>query len=336
MRILRPASHRGVGADLPDALRVFEALARADASVGWTVAIGASAWCDLAGLPRATFDALFAVDGEVIIAGAINPTGSITAVDDGYRVRGRWGFASGCEHANWLLANCVEASGDGDPRLRAAVISPTDVTIEDTWRVSGLCGTGSHHFRADDVLVPAARTLQPMTDEPCIDDPIVHIPPPSMYSLEIASIATGIAQGALDDIAALAVDKVPLFAHDTLAASPLFQFDLATAHTELRAARALLYETAEEAWALASGRSPFTLQDRAKSRAAGVWVTQRAAAVVTSAYRLGGGSSIYSDCPLQRRLRDIDAITQHFLVKRDTLIAAGAVLVGHEPAVMVF
>ena len=33
-------------------LRVFEALARADASVAWTVMIGGSAWLDLAGLPQ--------------------------------------------------------------------------------------------------------------------------------------------------------------------------------------------------------------------------------------------------------------------------------------------
>ena len=59
-RLLLPRSHGGVGADLPAAMRVIETLARADASVGWTVMIGATSWCDLAGLPRSTFDALFA------------------------------------------------------------------------------------------------------------------------------------------------------------------------------------------------------------------------------------------------------------------------------------
>ena len=60
LRMLLPHSHGGVGADLPAALRLFETLAEADASVAWTVMIGGSAWIDLAGLPRATFDALFA------------------------------------------------------------------------------------------------------------------------------------------------------------------------------------------------------------------------------------------------------------------------------------
>jgi alkylation response protein AidB-like acyl-CoA dehydrogenase len=175
-----------------------------------------------------------------------------------------------------------------------------------------------------------------MADEPCIDEPIVHIPVPALASLGVASIALGIAQGALNDIVALAVDKMPLLAHAPLATNPVFQFDLATADTELRAARSLLHEIADAAWATATDRSPFTLEERARIRAAAVWATERAVAAVTTAYRSGGGSSIYADCPLQRRLRDIHALTQHFLVRRDTLLTAGAILAGQDVQVMVF
>jgi alkylation response protein AidB-like acyl-CoA dehydrogenase len=335
-RVLRPARYGGSGADLPTAMRLYETLARADASVGWTVMIGASAWCDLAGLPRAAFDALFAGGPDAIAAGAFNPTGSIAAAGHGYRVTGRWSFASGCQHADLLFGNCIEGIVDGRPRMRVAVFAPDQVVIEDTWTVSGLSGTGSHHFHVDDVFVARDRTFVPLVDEPCLEAPIVHIPPPALISLCIASVALGTAQAALDDIVAIAASKVPLLAHAALAANPLFQLELATADTELRAARALLYETAEAAWATAADRSPFTLQQRARIRAAAAWTTERAAAVVTSAYRAGGGSSLYSDCPLQRRLRDINAVTQHFLVKRDTLTTAGAVLAGQDIAVMVF
>jgi alkylation response protein AidB-like acyl-CoA dehydrogenase len=335
-RMLLPSTHGGLGGDMPSAMRVFETLARADASVGWTVLIGAGAWCDLAALPRATFDGIFAAGRDVITAGAFNPTGTIAAVADGYRVTGRWSFASGCQHASWLFGNCVEGIVDGAPALRVAVFAPDEVVIEDTWTVSGLCGTGSHHFRVDDVVVPRERTFKLFADEPCIDEPIVHIPPPALFSLGIASVALGIAQGALDDIVALAVDKTPLLAHEPLAANPLFQLELATADTELRAARALLYETADAAWETATGRAPFDLEQRARIRAAGVWVTERASAVTGVAYRGGGGRSLYADCPLQRRLRDMSALTQHFIVRRDTLITAGAIFAGQDVQLMVF
>jgi alkylation response protein AidB-like acyl-CoA dehydrogenase len=334
-RLLLPRSHSGLGADVRTALDVFEALARADASVGWTTMIGAGSWCDLATLPRATFDAIF--DGsDVIMAGVFNPAGSMEPVAGGYRVTGRWGFASGCEHATWLFGNCVEGVTDGVPHLRGAVFAPADVVIEDTWNVVGLRGTGSHHFRADGVMVPSDRTFVPMGEDRCIDEPIVRIPAPPLFSLAIASIATGTAQGALDDIIAIAAGKVPLLEATPLATNPLFQYELAVAVTELSAARALMHETAEEMWSTAVHGNPFTLEWRAHVRAAAAWITARCAAVVDVAYRSGGGTAVYADCSLQRRLRDVHAITQHFLVKPYTLTTAGAIFAGQDPAVLVF
>jgi alkylation response protein AidB-like acyl-CoA dehydrogenase len=335
-RLLRPPTHGGIGADLLGAMRVYEELGRADASVAWTVMIGSGSWCDLASLPRPVLDRLFRDEPDVITAGVFSPTGSITVADDGYLATGRWSFASGCEHADWLYGNCVEAVVDGVPRLRIAVFSPDQVVIEDTWTVSGLCGTGSHHFHVDPVVVPVERTLDPMADPPSLDAPIVRVPPPALFALAIASVAVGSAQGALDDIVAVAADKVPLLHRRPLAADPTFQLELAVADTELRAARALIHEAAEEAWEVAAGAAEFTLGHRGRIRAAAAWATRRTADVVRAAYRAGGGGALYTSSPLQRRLRDIDALTQHFLVRSDTLTTAGAILAGQDVDVMVF
>jgi indole-3-acetate monooxygenase len=335
-RLVRPATHGGLEASVPDAMRALESLARADASVAWTVMIGAGSWIDLAHLPRETFDALYATNPDAITAGVFNPTGSIAPVDGGYQVSGRWSFASGCQHADVFFGNAIEGVVDGMPQLRGAVFAPVDVVIEDTWSVSGLCGTGSHHFHVDGAVVPAERTYAPMDGEPCVDALIVHLPPPAVFSQVMASVALGIAQGALDDITVLAADKVPLLSPVALGANPLFQFELATADTDVRAARSLLYEEAERLWAAATSGDPLTMEHRAQVRASAVWTVERATSVVTTAYRAGGGTSLYSDCPLQRRLRDIHALAQHFIVRRDTLITAGAILAGQDVQLMVF
>lgn len=339
-RILLPSTHGGAAADLPSAMRILETLATADASVAWIVSIGAGSWLDLVGLPRASFDDIVGTAPEVIGAGAFAPSGTAVPVDGGYRVTGRWAFASGCEHATWIYGNCI-VPGDGSdedapPQMRVAVFAPSEVTIEDTWHVSGLRGSGSHHVHVDDVLVPVDRTLDPMADPPCLDEPIVRVPLLSAIALPMASIALGVARAALDDIVALATGKMPLLASGSLSANPLFQHELAAAETELHAARCLLYELAEAAWATAvSGAQPAML-DRARERAAAAWVTSRSAAVVEMAYRSGGGTTLYSDNSLQRRFRDAHALTQHFLVKADTLTTAGAVLAGHDPGVPLF
>ncbi len=335
-RVLLPVSHGGLGADLASAMRVFETLARADASVGWTVMIGAASWCDLVRLPRAAFDALFAGRARVIMAGVFAPYGSISGEGNGYRVRGRWSFASGCQHADWLFGNCVEGIVGGHPKLRMAVFSPDQVVIEDTWNVSGLSGTGSHHFRVEGVFVGSDRTLDPMLDKPCIDDVVARVPVPALLALGIGGIAVGIAQGALDDITALATEKTPLLAESKLARNAHFQFHLARADTELRAARSLLYADAESIWETIASRAPLTLEQRARVRAAAAWATDLACQVTSTAYRAGGGGSVYAESPLQRRLRDVNAVTQHFLVRQDTFTTAGAVLAGQDITVPVF
>ena len=332
--MLVPTDLGGLGFDLPDAMRVLDALATADASVAWIVLIGGGGWCDVATLPRETLDSIFA-DGDVILAGVFNPSGSITPESGGYRVRGRWAFASGCEHASWLFANAVEGMADGVPMLRGALFAPSEVEIEDTWHASGLRGTGSQHFHAD-VVVPAERTYRPMVDEPAVDEPILRLPAPALYSTLVATIALGIARGALDDITALASVKVPLLDHAPLATNPLFQHDLALADTDLRAARALLRETADRAWAGALAQEELTLTQRARIRATAVWVTDRATDVVRTAHRAGGGGAVYRESPLQRRLRDIQALGQHFLVKPDTLTTAGALLAGQPLTTPIF
>jgi alkylation response protein AidB-like acyl-CoA dehydrogenase len=152
----------------------------------------------------------------------------------------------------------------------------------------------------------------------------------------VASVALGIARGAIDDILDLAAHKVPLLDQAALAASVPFQVDLAVADTRLRAAAALVYDVADELWATAVEASPVSPEQRARARAAAVWATSQAVEAVTTAYRAGGGSSLYADSSLQRRLRDVNAVTQHFLVKPATLATAGAILAGQDVDLTVF
>jgi alkylation response protein AidB-like acyl-CoA dehydrogenase len=334
-RVMLPESHGGYGADALSAFEVFATLAAADGSTGWISLIGACAWLDLAGLPRATFDAIYN-GSDVITAGAFRPDGAIETVDDGYRVSGRWAFVSGCEHADVVFGNCLAGVVDGVPRLRIAVFRPEQLAIEDTWHVNGLRGTGSHHVRVDDIVVPADRTHDPLAEQPCIDQVVVHIPAPPLLSCAVATIALGIARGALADIVQLAEHKMPMLDAAALATNPAFQITLATADAELRAAESLVRESTSTLWSRAAAGSKPALAERARVRAASVWATGRAAAIVDAAYRAAGSSSLYLDSPLQRRLRDVHAVTQHFLVRPDTMLTAGAILAGNDVDVMVF
>ena len=327
-RAMVPASHGGQGLTFAEQLLVIRELARADGSVGWTVMIGSSAPVVLGLLPRSSFDQIYAKGPDVILGGAFNPKGVATPVDGGYRVSGRWSFASGCQHCHWFVAHCMVDDGRMPP-VRMMVLPPSDVEIADTWYVSGLCGTGSHDFVVDDVFVPDERSFT-LWDEPALDGPLWRIPELSLSSLMMANVAVGIAEGALGEITTLASGKVPMLADSTLGANALFQHDLAEADARLRAARALLAADAATAWRIADAGRELSPEDRARTRSTAVWVARTAACVVDAAYHAGGGTSLYVSSPLQRRLRDVHAVTQHFALKPDTLTLAGSVLAGQD------
>ena len=294
--------------------------------------IGASAWVDLAGLPRASFDGLFASGQDVVIAGAFAPGGSIRAVDGGYRVTGRWGFVSGCEHATWLYGNAVEGVENGAPLLRTAVFAPDEVEIEDTWDVAGLCGPAAI-TSGRRCVVPAERTLRPLTDEPCLDEPIVRIPVPRCGAV-VASVALGIAQGhwttpsRSQQIGRRSCrgtgggrSVVPGRIGDGGHRAP---------GCPRGAARVGGVAVGDGD---AGARSPC---DSAPTLAQLRYGDRPAVAVVQAAYRSAGGTAVYRTCALQRRLRDVFAVTQHFIVRPDAMATAGAVLVGHDITVPIF
>src|SRR5215813_5307423 len=99
-RLFAPLSHGGLELDLPSGLSIITALARLDGSVGWTAMIGSGGPLLAALLPRPTCDRLYGGGPDVMIAGSTQPVGRAEATEGGWRVAGRWPFASGCCHAD--------------------------------------------------------------------------------------------------------------------------------------------------------------------------------------------------------------------------------------------
>ena len=339
-RMLLPRSHGGARRrPAATALRVFEALARADASVAWTVMIGGSAWIDLAGLPRATFDELFGPAATSIVAGVFAPTGSITPVDGGYRVTGRWGFASGCEHADVLYANCVEGIVDGVPQLRIAVFAPDEVADRGHLDGGRACAARAATTSGSPTcVVPAERTLPcRSTTSRAWTSRSSASRLPTLIALMIASVAVGIAQGALDDARRARRPQGAAARRRAAGRRPVVPGRSGAPPTPTcgqseRCCTSRRRSCGRRRWQ--ASRSPCA--QRAQARAAAVWATMRAAAVVETAYRAAAAPRSTGPAHSQRRLRDIHTLTQHFLVRQNTMTTAGAVLAGQDVNIPVF
>ncbi len=337
-RMAAPQSHDGLEIDFPATLTVLETLGRADGSTAWFVMVNCQFALLLPRLPKKRFDALFAGGPNVIAAGSITPRGEVKVVDGGYEVSGRWPFASGCKHCQWLIASGVVIENGapcpspvpGVPQSRSVLLPVERATIFDTWSVSGLQGTGSHDFAVQAVQVPEEDTFDPLFGTPSVPGPLYR-GVLTQGSLHMAAVAVGIAQHAVDDITAMATgQKRRSFTRVSMAETPLFQYRLGHADTTVRAARAALQAEAEALWAIVeSGRAP-SQPEHCKMAGTAAWVAETATAVVAACYTAGGATALYDTSPLQRHLRDMHALTQHIMVAEGWLTKAGAALLGQE------
>jgi alkylation response protein AidB-like acyl-CoA dehydrogenase len=253
---------------------------------------------------------------ETIVAGVFAPRGRAAPDGGGFRVSGRWPFASGCRHADWLMGGCLV---DGDVRLMLAPASA--FTIHDTWHVMGLRATGSHDIELDGVHIPAERGASVFTDAPVQDGPLYAFPLFGLLAVAIAAVCLGTARGALADLVGMAA-KVPTGGRRTLAERATVQAEVARAEASLRAAGALLDDAVDAAW------EGVDESRRTGLRLAATHATSTAVQVTETAFRLGGGTAIYAASPLQRRLRDVNVAAQHMLVAPATWELTGRLLLG--------
>ena len=307
----------GAEADAMIQMDVIEAASRIESAAGWCLMIGAGSLSGMAAfLPNEAIDEIFVGGTAPKTAGVAAPTGKATLVEGGYRVSGRWAFASGIRHSQWVGFGAMVADGNSTPQQIRMVVPTSQVQIHDNWNVLGLRGTGSCEFSLSDVFVPQRFTWGGTEAKPLRGGPNIWLGRPGMQTTGHCGVALGVRRRALDAVTELAKQKKRGYrGNEVLVADRgSFQRFLGESDLRLRAAKALCMETIEEAWeSVCQGITPPPpLQIRL--RASGTYSTTEASDVVSQAFRFGGGTAMYNSHILQKCLRDINAAAQHQMV----------------------
>ncbi|SFO17163.1 Acyl-CoA dehydrogenase [Pseudonocardia ammonioxydans] len=336
--MLVPREWGGAGLGIVDSLKVIEELSRSDGSTGWAVMANAFSTGVAAGfLPDAGGREIFAGAEKGITAGMILPTGKGVRVEGGYRVNGTYGFASGSGHASWIGAGFVvhddegnpEIGDDGQPVCRVAFVPRSEVEFLGNWNVMGMVATGSEDYSVTDVFVPEARAMDTFSTVPVRDEGVYKL---GLLGIGVGGhgpVALGIAQRALEEIAAIAAVKTRPGYPSVIGDSDMFRREFVTHEALLQAARRYMYDAHADAEA-AGAAGAMTDEHRARLRQVTTWVQGVAHDVVTFAYGWGGSSSIRNPSVLGRCMRDISVGARHMLVEPMTLVeAAGPILAGY-------
>jgi alkylation response protein AidB-like acyl-CoA dehydrogenase len=328
------------GPELPPAVvfHAIEEISRADGAIGWCTMI-ATCISNSMGLLKADVGREMAgCPADMRLAGSIRPMGRARVVEGGHRIDGRWDFASGVNHARWLMCPCVIWDGEqptrtcaGVPLTRIFWVPAESATILDTWHVLGLRGTGSHDFAVADVFVPETRSVA-ITDPPVerglLYDPRLHL---SWIWTATVGNAMGIARGALDGFRELASRKATTMSTALLRDRPVVQARVAEAEAILSAGRAYVQAAIADLWARASRGESDLDAAVVQARLAITHGMQQAVRAVDLVFHAAGTNAVYERNPLERHFRDIHVAVQHAAGLPAHMQAAGKVLLGLRP-----
>ena len=159
-RLMVPRRLGGYETDILTYISVIAELGRGCGSTAWTASLfNICAW--LAALfPDRAQQEVWGSNPDTWIAGSLAPRGEARPTDGGWLVSGRWPWASGCLHAQWAACGIHMNNEKGEVANLGLSLTPmSQLTIEDTWYMAGMKGTGSNTIVAKDVFVPEHRFL---------------------------------------------------------------------------------------------------------------------------------------------------------------------------------
>lgn len=338
--MLVPEAFGGGGLDIVNAFKVIQELSRADGSTGWAFMANSCSTAIAVGfMPDEGAAELWAGADKAITAGMIVPTGRGVRVDGGYRVSGKFQFASGSAHATHIGAGFVVydeqgqpiLDANGEPQFRISFVPREVVDFQGNWNVMGLTGTGSVDYEVTDYFVAERFTMETFSTEPVRPEPVYQL---GLFGIGVgghAPVALGLAQRALEEIARITEGKVRPGYPGPVGESDLFRLEFVSNEAQFRAAQAFVYEVFGDAQATADAGLPLSDEQRARMRQAATWVQEIAGDIVMFAHRWAGSATVRVPSALGRCVRDAAVATQHALIDRMTLVeAAPAIVPGYQ------
>lgn len=139
----------GPGFGVREAGEVLRLLAQADMSVSWNASIYFAVSMFIQRFPIATQEEVFANGPSLRSPGVLAPAGTATRVAGGVSLSGSWPYASGVQHANFVMLSSML---DGAPHW--FLMRRDQIGLLDDWDMAGLAASGSATVVLDDLFIP--------------------------------------------------------------------------------------------------------------------------------------------------------------------------------------
>ena len=320
LKMLAPRASGGAELPLPEVVRLEEAVAAVDGSMGWVLTLCAGAgW--FAGFLAPELAHNIIGTPRVCLGGSGAPTGYADQEGDGYRITGRWDYASGAPMATHFTLNAVlRADGQplldehGAPRIRAFLVPAAQVQIVPSWGSIGMRASASHSYRIDGQWVSKEHGFTISPAAATADGPLYRYP---FYSLAFVTLAANVA-GMASHFMQLARPCMSRRRH-AVKGLPLLEVPEVVAllrdkEHAFAAARAHFYAVLERSWALVAAGAPLGADDMLAVQAGSLALVAASRAAVDELYPYCGLYAAHEDSAINRVWRDFHTASQHSLL----------------------
>ena len=342
LHVLQPASCGGKQLTMRAHVDAVSTVARGCNAAAWVLGVyHAHSWIMGHMNPQAQED-VYGENPDQAIAAVLGARGkAFRRADGSFVLSGFWPFGSGNSASNWLLLGAEVFDENGVKFDEGDLLVPvSDVEILDDWHVAGLQGTGSSSIRCADVVVPAHRLLSLAAmlenNSPAYNDPngpaLYKAQAGPVLTLCIASSATGVARGALDEFLKVVPGKKVLYtSHISHEWIPV-QKALGEAAAMIHAAELLLYQAADDIDGYAARDEKMSMELRGRIRMDIALAVRLCRDAVEKLYTIGGAAGLSLKSPIQRAARNLQAINMHGLLLYDAGAEIyGRILLGLDP-----
>jgi len=336
-RFHQPKSFGGMELDFVAVVDIPAELARGCPSTAWNVGNVACHHWILGYYDPATQHEVWDANPDALIASSIAlAAGRGRKADGGFVINGRWPFSSAVDNSDWNMLAVSIYDGDGKMPVdwRLCLVPKSDYEIIDTWYAMGMAATGSKDVAVSELFVPERRALPLLRCRGGSGHPGAALNPGPLYRIPIvaasshplAPAALGAAEGAYELFLETMATRAGTYTGARVADFQAVQIKVARARCLIDSARDLLRQSAIAFQAAAQRDEAPDLETKLRFRAHSAFAVNQSREAVETLWSCYGAQGLYTRDPLQRHLRDVLAINQHFSFNFDIAGAAYGLL----------
>ncbi len=300
--------------------RVLMELGRGCCSSAWNMMIlGVHQW-EFGLLDPRAGDDVWGADDTVLVASSYAPVGTVTRVEGGYVLDGRWPTSSGTDHGDWAFIGGLLRNDKGVPVDRYSfLVSRKDYEIIDDWYTFGLCGTGSKSLMIRKAFVPEHRCHSLVAYEHDDRAAMYYWPFTQIFYGSVSAVICGYGQAAIDIYTEQMKVRKTTGMNLAVNQSPYVRDRLANAVVKVSSAKARLFQMMADTTPKVQARQLLTLDERVRHLAEIAHVGRNVEEAVLLLYKATGARGIYHSNPMQRVLRDTLAAANHITQNADDI-----------------